>query len=126
MHVSFELQGSWTETESFLRKAPEVNIRAILERIAAEGVRALERATPVDTGMASISWYYEVFRRKDGWEIVWSNSNQEDGFPVAVMIQYGHGTGTGGYVRGRDYINPALQPIFDRIRDEAWKAVTSA
>ena len=126
MYMSFELQGSWSETEAFLRNAPRTNIRAILERIAAEGVRALQAATPHDTGLASISWYYEVFRRKDGWEIVWSNSNQEDGFPVAVMIQYGHGTGTGGYIRGRDYINPALQPIFDRIRDEAWKAVTSA
>lgn len=124
--MSFELQGSWSETEDFLRNAPRTDIRATLERIAAEGVRALQAATPYDTGLASISWYYEVFRRKDGWEIVWSNSNQEDGFPVPIMLQYGHGTGTGGYVRGRDYINPALQPIFDRIRDEAWKAVTSA
>lgn len=82
-------------------------------------------ATPQETGKAAQSWYHEVRKTRDGWEVVWLNSDTEDGFPVAVMLQYGHGTGTGGYVRGVDYINPALKPIFDQIREDAWKAVTA-
>lgn len=124
--ISIESSGSFRNTERFLREAPRVNIRSLLEACGQQGVRALSAATPQASGKAARSWYYEVKRTKGGWELVFSNSDVENGFPVAVMLQYGHGTGTGGYVQGRDYINPALRPIFDKIEKEAWKAVTSA
>jgi len=123
--ISFTSRGSFSKTESFLRNAPKKNIRAVLESHGQAGVRALASATPRDSGIAANSWYYEVVRTRNGWKIVWSNSDIEGGFPVAVMLQYGHATGTGGWVEGRDYINPALKPIFDQIADNAWKAVTS-
>lgn len=96
-----------------------------LERYGQEGVAALSSATPADTGLAANSWYYTVEVTKNGASITWSNSDVEGGFPVAVMIQYGHGTGTGGYVSGRDYINPAIVPIFDKIAESVWREVTA-
>lgn len=126
MQISFESSGSFKNTESFLRKAPTVNVRSVLETCGQQGVRALSAATPQASGTAANSWYYEVRRVRGGWTLTWYNSDVENGFPVAVMLQYGHGTGTGGYVQGQDYINPALKPIFDKIADDAWKAVTSA
>lgn len=96
-----------------------------LEKYGQEGVAALSSATPADTGLASNSWYYTVKVTKNGATITWSNSDVEGGFPVAVMIQYGHGTGTGGYVSGRDYINPAIVPIFDKIAESVWREVTA-
>lgn len=124
--ISIESSGSFKNTERFLREAPKMNIRSLLESCGQQGVRALSAATKQDSGKTANSWYYEVKRIRGGWEIVFSNSNIQDGFPVAIMLQYGHGTGTGGYVPGRDYINPEIQPIFDKIEEEAWKAVTSA
>ena len=118
--------GSWDKTERFLRQAPSANLRSILESLGAKGVRALSAATPEDSGLASESWYYRVTRTRYGWDITWFNSDIESGFPVAIMLQYGHATGTGGYVQGRDYINPALKPVFEEIANQAWKAVTSA
>lgn len=97
-----------------------------LDAIAQTGVNSLANATPRDSGLAAASWSYEIEIDNRGCSITWNNSNLENGFPVAVMIQYGHGTGTGGYVSGIDYINPALRPIFDKIADQVWKAVTSA
>ncbi|HMT88236.1 MAG TPA: hypothetical protein PKC73_01250 [Dermatophilaceae bacterium] len=126
MDVSFTSRGSFNKTESFLRNAPKQNVRAVLESCGQAGVRALSAATPRASGIAAESWYCEVIQTRSGWTIAWSNSNIENGFPVAVMLQYGHGTGTGGWVEGKDYINPALKPIFDQIADKAWKAVTSA
>ena len=126
MDVSFTSRGSFDKTESFLKNAPKQNLRSVLEAQGQAGVRALSSATPRASGVAAESWYYEVIRTRNGWKIVWSNSDIENGFPVAVMLQYGHGTGTGGWVEGTDYINPALKPIFDQIADKAWKAVTSA
>lgn len=126
MNISFESSGSFDKTESFLRNAPKANIRSILESLGHRGVQALSSATPQESGLASGSWYYEVKRTRGGWEIIWSNSDTESGFPVAVMVQYGHATGTGGWVQGRDYINPAIKPIFEKIADRAWKAVKSA
>lgn len=126
MDISFESSGSFKHLEDFLTRAPKVNIRAVLESCGQEGVRALSTATPVDSGIAARSWYYSVRKTRGGWELSWSNSDVENGFPVAVMLQYGHGTGTGGYVRGVDYINPAMKPVFDNIANRAWKAVTSA
>lgn len=126
MNITFESSGSFRNTESFLRNAPKANIRGILESLGQRGVRALSAATPQESGLAAAGWYYEVKRTRGGWEIIWSNSDVESGFPVAVMLQYGHATGTGGWVQGRDYINPAIKPIFDEIADQAWKAVKSA
>lgn len=90
------------------------------------GVSALAGATPSDTGRAAGSWGYEVKKVGGGYSITWTNSDVENGFPVAIMIQYGHGTGTGGYVAGIDYINPAMRPVFQQIADRVWKEVTSA
>lgn len=97
-----------------------------LDAFAREGVSALISGTPVDSGLAADSWDYEIERSGKMVTIKWTNSNVENGFPVAIMLQYGYGTGTGGYVQGRDYINPAMKPVFDSIADKVWKAVTSA
>jgi hypothetical protein len=88
------------------------------------GVNALSNATPANSGLAAASWSYTIEQRPGYYSIRWHNSDIENGFPVAVMIQYGHGTGTGGYVQGRDYIMPAMRPIFDQIAAEAWREVT--
>lgn len=101
------------------------DVRSILETYGKAGVDALESATPADTGLAGNSWGYEITQTGSGWTVGWKNSNVENGFPVALMIQLGHGTGTGGYISGRDYINPAMRPIFDKIAEQAWKAVTA-
>jgi len=100
-------------------------VRMILERGALKGVLALRLATPVLTGRTASSWGYEIRKVKGGWILYFTNSDIENGFPVAVMIQYGYGTGSGGYVQGIDYINPALKPIFDEISNELWRAVIS-
>lgn len=112
--------------ESFLKSMSRLDILGKLESYAQEGVDALASATPIDSGLASDSWSHEVSRKGDIYSITWTNTDVENGFPVAIMIQYGYGTGTGGYVQGVDYINPAMRPIFDSIADKVWKAVTSA
>lgn len=122
----FETSGSTDSTEAWLKKLASGSIFASLSKYGQEGVNALSAATPVDTSETANSWYYEILQDSTSWSIVWGNNKIVDGRPIAVLLQYGHGTGTGGYVAGRDYINPALQPIFDQIADEAWKAVTSA
>jgi len=102
------------------------DILSILQSGGREGVSALVRATPIDSGLAADSWDFVVSSDRGRYTITWTNNDVENGFPVAIMLQYGYGTGTGGYVQGRDYINPAIQPIFDSIADKVWKAVTSA
>lgn len=99
---------------------------AILNSYGEEGVSALSSATPLKSGLAATSWGFEVSENKGVYTLVWTNADVESGFPVAIMIQYGYATGTGGYVQGEDYINPAIKPIFDAITDKVWKAVTSA
>jgi hypothetical protein len=111
--------------ESFLHSMQRMNLRARVEPYAQQGVDALSRATPTDTGLAANSWNYEIDTSK-GVTVTWTNSDVENGFPVVVMLQYGHGTGTGGYVQGRDFINPAIRPIMDQISEAIWKEVTSA
>lgn len=121
-------KGDFSKTSSFLKKMSE-NGRAImqvLERNGQAGVVALEKATPVESALTANSWGYEVEKTRSGYSITWTNTNLVDGVPVAILLQYGHGTGTGGYVQGQDFINPALKPIFDKIANEVWKAVTSA
>ena len=124
--ISFESRGSFSKTESFLKRVSNLRIDAILAKYGEEGVIALASATPVSSGLTANSWSYEVTRGGGRYSLAWLNTDVENGFPVAIMIQYGHGTGTGGYVQGIDYINPAIRPIFDRIAEEVWKAVTSA
>ena len=126
MEISFDQSGDFNNTEKFLNAIAHLDIRSFLNAIAQEGLIALENATPVDTGLASKSWGVEIKQSRGRYTITWTNSDIENGFPVAVMIQYGHGTGNGGYVQGIDYINPALAPIFDRFAQDMWKAVTSA
>jgi hypothetical protein len=114
------------KTEKYLAKLQKLNMNSIVSKQAQRGVAALSQATPADSGLAGSSWDYKITKTSDSLTIAWTNSNIENGYPVAVMIQYGHGTGTGGYVHGIDYINPAMRPIFDEIANTVWKAVTSA
>jgi hypothetical protein len=119
-------KGSFKNTEAYLRKLSKLDISSALHAGGQEGVSALASATPIDSGLASYSWDYEVKNAGGVYSITWTNSDIENGFPVAIMLQYGYGTGTGGYVQGQDYINPAMKPIFDKIADRVWKAVTKA
>lgn len=104
----------------------KLNIQKILEKHARAGVVALANATPVDSGLTASSWTYEIRVSGESATINWVNTNVNKGVNIAVILQYGHGTGTGGYVQGRDYINPAMRPIFDRIAEEAWMEVVNA
>lgn len=124
--ISFSVTGSTKKTETFLGKLGKGDIFRSLDSSAREGVSALIAGTPVESGLASDSWDYEIERSGKSVKIKWTNSDVENGFPVAIMLQYGYGTGTGGYVQGKDYINPAMRPVFDRIADQVWKAVISA
>jgi hypothetical protein len=126
MRVKFEVSGGFTKTERFLNRMKRREYLNVLDEFGRDGVQALRNATPVDSGATAEAWDYEIKRARDCTEIVWTNSNINDGVPIAVILQYGHGTGTGGYVQGRDYINPAIRPIFDKIAEKAWKVVTSA
>lgn len=118
--------GSFKKTEAFLNKMSRGDIYSSIVSGAEAGVRALAQATPLESGLASDSWGYEIERSGRAVTIKWTNTDVENGFPVAIMLQLGYGTGTGGYVQGRDYINPAMKPIFDKISADVWKAVTSA
>ena len=124
--ITFRHKGDFTKTTRFLERAKHAVRRANLDRFGREGVAALASATPVDSGLTATSWYYEITYTKSGAKIAFYNSNIQNGVPIAIILQYGHGTGTRGWVEGRDYINPAIQPIFDRIVDEAWREVTRA
>lgn len=126
MAVSITSSGSWKQTEAWLRKNARGDFFRELDRLAQSGVSALASATPQDSGLASASWSYRIKRSGTSCTIEWLNRDVETGFPVAIMLQYGYSTGTGGYVAGQDYINPAMKPVFDNIRDKVWKAVTSA
>lgn len=125
MDVSVNSKGSFDETEKLLRSIANKGIFSSLAKYGEEGVRALSSATPMGTGLTAMSWSYEIIQDRNSYSIVWSNSNMAGDTPVAILIQQGHGTRNGGYVQGRDFINPAIQPIFDRMAAEVWKAVTS-
>ena len=122
--LTYKTKGSFENTNKFFKKMSQKNIFKSLDKYGEEGVAALTASTPVDTGKTASSWSYEIRKTNSSISIVWKNSNIVDGVPIAVVIQYGHGTATGGYVQGVDYINPALQPIFERISKEIWKEVT--
>ena len=122
--ISFSHKGDLSKTTRFLKKAQSMNISNILNKYGAEGVAALASATPVESGKTASLWDYEIEGSKTSSKITFTNSHINKGVPIAIILQYGHGTGTGGWVQGRDYINPAIQPIFDKIAAEAWKEVT--
>lgn len=124
--IYFSSSGSTTRTQAFLAKMQSGDLTTSLDSLAQQGVTALASMTPVDTGLTAASWGYEIETEPGKVTISWTNYNREDGALVAILLQYGHGTGTGGFVSGTDYINPAIQPIFDQIAEEVWKKVTSA
>ena len=124
--IEVNQKGSFKNLESFLRKMAKRDLFNQLDSLAQEGVRALSEATPIESGLTAGSWGYEIEINSKTSTITWINTNVINGFPLAVALQYGHGTGSGGFVHGRDYINPALKPIFDKIADKVWEAVTSA
>lgn len=121
--IVFRQKGSFGKTERFLKRVSTGKLDAVLDEYGRRGVEALAAATPKRTGKTAASWSYQVERGKDRIIISWSNSNIVDGVPVAVVLQYGHGTRNGGYVEGVDYINPAMRPVFDEIAHRAWEEV---
>lgn len=123
--ITFRQKGDFSKLNKFLEKAKEIVKLGNLDKYGREGVAALASATPVDSGKTAKSWYYEIKRQNGSVVIEFCNSNINEGIPIAIILQYGHGTGTGGWVEGRDYINPAILPVFDRIASDAWKEVTS-
>ena len=122
--ITFKHKGNFNKTEKFFRQISDSEYLRMLDKYGNEGVKVLSSATPIDSGETAESWGYEITRSNRGVKIVWTNTNIVDGVPIAIIIQYGHGTQNGGYVQGRDYINPALRPIFDNIVNEVWREVT--
>lgn len=122
--IGFRQKGDFSKTTNFLSNLKKKISVYILDRYGRQGVAALSSATPVDTGLTANSWYYKIERDANSVKIVFCNSNIQNGVPIAIILQYGHGTGTGGWVEGRDYINPAIQPVFDKIANDAWREVT--
>lgn len=124
--ISFTSKGDFSKTEKLLQKNLNMDIDTYLKKFGERGVVALSEATPVDSGLTADSWYYEIERTSDQITIHWLNSNVvDDWYNVALMIQYGHATKQGTYVKGIDYINPALRTIFDDLAAEIWKEVNS-
>lgn len=124
--VIVKQKGDFSKTEKFLNTISKKLYYRNLQKYAEQGVAALASATPMDSGTTANSWDYEIRQTKNSVSIYWTNSNVNKGVPIAVIIQYGHGTRNGGYVQGRDYINPAMRPIFDKIAENVWKEVTSS
>lgn len=122
--ISFRQKGDFSKLSKYFERVKEAAKIGVLDKYGQEGVAALSSATPVDSGQTANSWYYEIKRQNGSVSIVFNNSHINKGVPIAIILQYGHGTGTGGWVQGRDYINPAIRPIFDRIAEDAWKEVT--
>lgn len=122
--ISFRQKGDFSNLTRFLERAKEAVHLSDLDRFGREGVAALASATPVESGLTANSWYYEIKHTKGSVTISFHNSNIQNGVPIAIILQYGHGTRNGGWVQGRDYINPAIQPIFDEIANNAWREVT--
>lgn len=122
--ISFRHKGDFQKLTNYFVQVDKKVKNIDLDQFGKEGVAALASATPVDTGLTANCWYYEIERVRGGASLTFYNSNVHRGINIAIILQYGHGTGTGGWVQGRDYINPAIQPIFDKIAENAWKEVT--
>lgn len=121
--IIFRQKGDWKKTRKFLKRCSDLDLDDVLNLYGQEGADALAKATPKDTGKTEASWSYEVTKGRESIVITWKNSNIVDGVPIAVILQYGHGTRNGGYVEGVDYINPAMRPVFERIAARAWGEV---
>lgn len=121
--IRFRQKGDFSKATGFLEKAKHVVRQGLLDRYGLEGVKALRSATPTDTGLTASSWYYKIVNRSGFAKITFCNSNIQNGVPIAILLQYGHGTRNGGWVEGRDYINPAIRPIFDKLANDAWEEV---
>lgn len=124
--ISFRQKGDFSNLTRFLERAKEVIKLGNLDKYGREGVNALSSATPMDSGQTAHSWYYKTENKNGSAKISFHNSNIQNGVPIAIILQYGHGTRNGGWVEGRDYINPAIQPIFDQIVENAWKEITKS
>lgn len=124
--ISISQKGDFSKLTGFLERMKNVIKIGDLDKYGREGVAALSAATPKESGLTASSWYYEINREKDSVSISFHNSNINKGVPIAIILQYGHGTKNGGYVEGIDYINPAIQPLFNKIADDAWKEVTKS
>ena len=122
--ITFRQKGDFSKLTRFLERAKETIRLGNLDKYGREGVAALASATPIDSGKTASSWYYKIENKNGYASINFCNSNINKGVPIAIILQYGHGTRNGGYVQGRDYINPASRPIFDKIADDAWREVT--
>ena len=122
--ISFRQKGDFSKLTNFLERAKETVHLGDLNKYGRQGVAALASATPIDSGETAESWYYKIENNKESATITFYNSNVQNGVPIAIILQYGHGTRNGGWVEGRDYINPAIQPIFDQIVDDAWREVS--
>lgn len=123
--IQFSQKGDFSKVLKYLNGLKSRKYRDILERYAKEGVEALRSNTPVDSGITADSWDYEIKMTKKGFSINWTNSNVVDGVPIVILLQYGHATRSGSFVEGRDFINPAMKPIFDEIVESLWKEVES-
>lgn len=124
--ISIGTSGSFDKTRKYLQKLARGDFYEGLDKFARAGANALGAASPIDSGLSASSWDFRIERSGASLTISWFNTDVEEGFPVAIMLQYGYATGTGGYVQGRDYINPAMRPIFDQIEAQVRKAVTSS
>lgn len=122
--IRFRQKGDFSKVTRFLERAKEAVRVGDLDKYGREGVAALSSATPVDSGKTANAWFYKIVNKNGSATITFYNSNIQNGVPIAIILQYGHGTRTGGWVQGRDYINPAIQPIFDKIANDAWREVT--
>ncbi len=122
--ITFRQKGDFSKLTRYFERVKEAAKIGVLDKYGREGVAALSSATPVDSGKTAGSWRYEISHGSGSAKIEYHNDNFNKGVPIAIILQYGHGTGTGGWVQGRDYINPAIQPVFDRITEEAWREVT--
>lgn len=124
MKIGLRVKGNFAETTKFFEKLKQKQHLNFLEKYGKKGVAALSSATPVDTGLTAASWTYKVVRTDYSASLIFYNTNVQNGVPIAIILQYGHGTRNGGYVQGRDYINPAIQPVFDEMAKKAWEEVT--
>ena len=124
--ITFRQKGDFSKLTRYLERVKDAVKLGNLDKYGREGVAALASATPIESGKTASSWYYEIENSNGSATISFYNSNVNKGVPIAIILQYGHGTGTGGWVQGRDYINPAIQPVFDRIAEEAWREVTKS
>lgn len=122
--ITFHQKGDFSRVNRYFEKLLNVVKLGELDKYGRQGVEALAAATPRDTGKTAESWKYDIVRGKESAAIQWYNTNENKGVNIAIILQYGHGTRNGGYVRGRDYINPAIQPLFDEIAETAWKEIT--